>query len=67
MTSFRIIVDADRCEANAVCLQVAPQLFTIGSGDVAEVVGHTYDDCTLALATEAARRCPTGALLIEVG
>jgi ferredoxin len=65
MTAFRVVVDVDRCETNAVCVQTAPDVFAIGAADVAVVHHLSQDEPTHALAREAAERCPTGALRLE--
>ncbi len=70
---LRIVIDADRCEANAICVQVAPGLFAIGAGDIAVasddgLSGETDDGIDgdrLARAEEAVRQCPTHAIRIS--
>ncbi len=70
---LRIVIDADRCEANAICVRVAPDLFDIGAGDVAVAsvagpTGETHDGLDgdrLARAEEAVRQCPTRAIRIS--
>ena len=72
---LRIVIDDDRCEANAICMQVAPGLFEIGAGDVAIVLNDGLTDTTddgidddrRARAEEAVRRCPTQAIRITAG
>ena len=67
----RIVIDADRCEANAICMQLAPGLFDIGAGDVAvtldDGMNGGIDGDRLAQAEEAARQCPTQAIRISTG
>lgn len=63
---MKIVVDRDRCEANAVCMKVAPELFKVDEEDVLHVLVKRPDGEQLAGAREAVRRCPKQALsLVE--
>jgi ferredoxin len=30
---MRVVVDRDRCEGNAICVKIAPELFTLDDDD----------------------------------
>jgi ferredoxin len=69
---MRIKVDWDLCEANAVCMDVAPELFKVDDNDAFHhLVKGASDDVSgevpkplEAKAREAVRLCPRQALSI---
>jgi ferredoxin len=66
MPSFRIVVDWDLCESNAVCQKLAPELFRVNEDDMLEVLLETPDESFRAKVEGAVRMCPRGALsLVE--
>ena len=38
---FRIVVDYDLCESNAICMQVAPDIFEVRDDDFLYVLNET--------------------------
>jgi ferredoxin len=60
--SFRIVVDYDLCESNAICMQVAPDIFEVRDDDFLYILNETPDDDRRGAATEAVRRCPKQAI-----
>lgn len=61
---FRITVDFDLCESNAVCMDVAPDLFEVRDDDFLYVLNETPDPDRRAAAEDAAARCPKQAISI---
>jgi ferredoxin len=69
---MRVKVDWDLCEANAVCMDVAPELFKVDDNDAFHhLVPGTSDDVSGEIpkqleskAREAVRLCPRQALSI---
>lgn len=59
---FRIEVDFDLCESNAVCMGLAPDLFEVRDDDFLYVLNETPPDDRRAAAEEAALRCPKQAI-----
>ena len=62
---MKVRVDSLVCEANAVCVGLAPEVFDLGDDDVLHV---TMPDVPPELADRvrhAARSCPKAALVIE--
>jgi len=57
-------VDPAICRCNAVCVSVAPDLFTLHD-DAAQAIISPIDDTALDSAEEAQMLCPTGAITIE--
>ena len=62
---MRVIVDHDRCEGNAVCLGIAPDIFDLDAEDYAVVKTDPIPADREALAEQAIAECPRAALLRE--
>jgi ferredoxin len=58
---MKIKVDYDLCEANAVCMKVAPEVFKVDDNDEL----HILDEALRGKIEEAVRRCPRQALALE--
>ena len=67
MGGLRVRIDADLCAASALCQRVAPEIFSVpDDADTALVlVDPVSDPSQIALVTDAAAGCPTGAIVIE--
>jgi ferredoxin len=61
--AVRVIVDRDRCEGNAVCLGIAPDLFDLDDEDYAVVKVDPIPSDREQLAEQAIAECPRAALL----
>ena len=61
---MKIVVDFDRCEANAICMKVAPELFKVDENDMLDVLNEHPTADQLPNAREAVRRCPKQALAL---
>jgi ferredoxin len=62
---MKIIVDYDRCEANAVCMQVCPEVFEVREDDNLYLFTETPDERLRSKVEEAVRRCPRQALSLK--
>ncbi|CAM5740373.1 ferredoxin [Mycolicibacterium aubagnense] len=60
---MRVEVDHDRCEGNAVCVGIAPDLFDLDDNDYAVVKADAVPADQEALAEQAIAECPRAALL----
>ncbi|MGF2944452.1 ferredoxin [Mycobacterium sp. Lab-001] len=60
---MRVIVDRDRCEGNAVCLGIAPDIFDLDDDDYAVVKLDPVPAEQEILAEQAIAECPRAALL----
>ncbi len=61
---MRIEVDMDRCESNALCVGLAPDVFYLSDDDELSVlVAEPVEDRRAAVAA-AARACPKQAITI---
>jgi ferredoxin len=63
--AVRVIVDRDRCEGNAVCLGIAPDIFDLDDEDYAVVKTDPIPPDREQLAEQAIAECPRAALLRE--
>jgi len=62
--SFRVVVDYDLCESNAICMQVAPEVFEVRDDDFLYLLTETPDDELRPKVEEAVQRCPKQAIAI---
>ena len=63
---MEVKVDFDRCEANGVCVGIAPDVFDIDDDENLIVTQPVGDDPeTQALMKEAVSQCPRAALTLE--
>lgn len=62
---MRIVVNRDLCEGNAVCQNVAPEVFEVDDDDQAQVKMENPPEDLRAKIETAVRRCPRQALTIE--
>jgi ferredoxin len=60
---MRVEVDHDRCEGNAVCVGIAPDIFDLDDDDYAVVKVDPVPTDQEALAEQAIAECPRAALL----
>ena len=59
---MRVVVDRDRCEGNAVCVGIAPDLFELDDEDYVMVTKDPIPADEAALAEQAIAECPRAAL-----
>ncbi len=62
---MRVVVDFDLCESNAICMQVAPEVFEVRDDDFLYVLQEEPDESLRPKVEEAVRRCPKQAISIE--
>lgn len=60
---MRVEVDRDRCEGNAVCLGIAPDLFDLDDEDYAVVKADPVPVDLEEVAEQAIQECPRAALI----
>jgi ferredoxin len=59
---MKIVVDYDRCEANAICMKVSPEVFKVDEDDMLHLLSEHPSEAQLPGVREAVRRCPKQAL-----
>jgi ferredoxin len=62
---MKVVVDFDLCEANALCMQVAPEIFKVDDQDFLHILIEHPDERYRAKIKEAVRLCPRQAISIE--
>ncbi len=62
---MRVVVDYDLCESNAVCMQVAPEVFEVRDDDFLYVLDETPPEELRSKVEEAVVRCPKQAIRLE--
>lgn len=60
---MRVEVDHDRCEGNAVCVGIAPDLFDLDDDDYAVVKVDEVPPDREQLAEQSIAECPRAALI----
>jgi ferredoxin len=61
---MRVVVDFDRCQSNAVCMDVAPEIFEVRDDNFLYILDETPPETLRPKLEEAVRRCPTQAISI---
>ena len=60
--AFKVVVDFDKCESNALCMGVAPEVFEVRDDNFLYVLQDEPDESLRAKVEEAVRVCPTQAI-----
>ncbi len=61
---MKIEVDFDKCQSNAVCMQIAPSVFEVRDDGYLYVLDESPEDSLQPLVEQAAASCPTQAIKI---
>ena len=61
---YRVVVDYDLCESNAICMQVAPDIFEVRDDDFLYLLDETPGEDARARVNEAVQRCPKQAISV---
>lgn len=59
---MRVVVDLDRCEGNAFCVNIAPEVFQLDDDEYAEVISDPVPVEQETLVEQAIAACPRAAL-----
>jgi ferredoxin len=59
---MRVVVDRDRCEGNAVCVRIVPEVFQLDDDEYATVIANPVPADQETLAEQAIAECPRAAL-----
>jgi ferredoxin len=62
---MKVVVDFDRCESNAVCMGIAPEVFEVRDDDFLYVLQEHPAEELRPKMEEAVRLCPKQAISIE--
>lgn len=64
---MKIVVDFDRCESNAICMGVAPDLFEVKEDNFLYILDESPPESKRAELEEAVAGCPKAAISIDEG
>ncbi len=62
---MRIVVDFDVCEANAICMGMAPEVFEVDDDDYLTLLTDAPPEEMRELMEQVVRACPKRAISIE--
>lgn len=62
---MRIEVDRDLCEANEVCVGIAPAVFEIDDDDELRIIQHEVPTEEVERVSRAVASCPKNALVVR--
>lgn len=62
---MKVKVDWDLCEANAMCMRAAPEIFKVDDEDMLHVLMEDVPESQREKLEQAVRACPRAALAIE--
>lgn len=65
MKTLKVIVDHDLCEANALCVEAAPEVFELDGDDTLQLLQEQPSESLCSKVEKAVRLCPKGALSLE--
>ena len=63
--SYKVVVDFDLCESNAICMGIAPEVFEVRDDDFLYVLQEEPSDDLRPKVEDAVARCPKQAISIE--
>jgi ferredoxin len=61
----KVVVDPDECEANAVCVGIAPEIFDLDDDENLHILIEEPEGDLLTRAREAVDSCPKRALFLR--
>lgn len=61
---YKVVVDFDLCESNAICMQIAPEVFEVRDDDFLYILNESPGDGQRAKVEESVQRCPKQAISI---
>ena len=64
---MKIVVDFDLCESNAVCMDIAPEVFKVDDDDMLHILMESPSEELRGKVEEAVRLCPRQAIRLEEG
>lgn len=59
---MKVVVDFDRCESNAVCMGIAPEIFEVRDDDFLYILDENPPESMRAKLEESVRLCPKQAI-----
>ena len=63
--AWKVVVDFDKCESNAVCMGMAPEVFEVRDDNFLYILQENPPDELRPKVADAVRGCPKQAISIE--
>lgn len=63
--AWKVVVDFDKCESNAVCMGMAPEVFEVRDDNFLYILQENPPDELRPKVEDAVRGCPKQAISIE--
>jgi len=63
--AWKVVVDFDLCESNAICMGIVPEVFEVRDDDFLYVLDENPPDALRPKVEQAVRQCPKQAISIE--
>ena len=63
--AYKVIVDFDLCESNALCMKEAPEVFLVNDEDYLDVLNETPGEELREKVISAIHRCPKQAISLD--
>jgi ferredoxin len=65
--AWKVVVDFDLCESNAICMGVAPEVFEVREDNFLYILQENPPDELRGKVEDAVRQCPRQAISIDDG
>jgi len=62
---MKVVVDFDKCNSNAVCMGIAPEVFEVRDDGFLYILNEAPPDELRPKLEDAVRSCPTQAISLE--
>ena len=62
---MKVVVDFDKCESNAVCMGIAPEVFEVRDDDFLYILDENPSEELRPKLEDAVRSCPKAAISLQ--
>ncbi|HWM59809.1 MAG TPA: ferredoxin [Pseudonocardia sp.] len=62
---MKIVVDFDRCESNAICMGIAPEVFEVREDNFLYILDENPPEALRPRMEEAVAACPRAAIALQ--
>jgi ferredoxin len=63
--AWKVVVDFDLCESNAICMGIVPEVFEVRDDDFLYILDENPPEELRGKVEEAVRACPKAAITLE--
>jgi ferredoxin len=65
--AWKVVVDFDLCESNAICMGIAPEVFEVRDDNFLYILQENPADDLRGKVDEAVQQCPRQAISVDEG